>query len=127
MPSRVLAVEDNDDLIFLVGFAFEHAGFTFTAAHDAREMQAMLAEDLPDLVIMDLLLPGMNGYQAIQGLREDARTRDIPVIVMTARSEPIFRHMSDDLGVAAHLTKPFHPDALVAEAQAILGKIAATP
>jgi CheY-like chemotaxis protein len=127
MPGRVLAVEDNEDLIFLVGFAFEHAGFTFTAARDAGEMRAALAGELPDLVIMDLLLPGINGYQAIQALHEDVRTRDIPVIVITARSEPIFRHMSDDLGAKAHLTKPFQPDALVAEAQAILSEISAAP
>ena len=120
MPKYVLAVDDNDDALCIVGFALEHAGFVVHAAHNQREMQDALDKALPDLMVLDLMLPGVNGYEVLQQLQENAKTRDIPVIVVTAKSEPIYRRMSEDLGVSYHLIKPFHPDALVAHAQALL-------
>jgi len=122
MAKRILTVDDNDDILNVVGFALEHAGFEVRAAHDQREMEAALAQELPDLMVLDLMLPGTNGYQVLQQLHENDQTRDIPVIVMTAKVEALYRHMSADLGVAYHFTKPFHPEMLVKEAQTILNE-----
>lgn len=119
MTKHVLAVDDNDDTLCIVGFALEHAGFVVHAAHNQREMQAALDVALPDLMVLDLMLPEVNGYEVLQQWHANDQTRDIPVIVVTAKAEPIYRRMSEDLGVSYHLTKPFHPDALVAHAQAI--------
>jgi DNA-binding response OmpR family regulator len=67
--------------------------------------------------VLDLLLPDANGYQVIEGLRADPATVATPVIVMTGQTAAIYRRMSADLGVAHHLTKPFHPDTLIARLQ----------
>jgi two-component system, OmpR family, phosphate regulon response regulator PhoB len=120
MAKRILTVDDNDDILNVVGFALQHAGFEVRAAHDQREMEAVLAQELPDLMVLDVMLPGTNGYQVLQQLHENDRTRDIPVIVMTAKAETLYRRMSADLGVVHHFTKPFPTDALVSEALTIL-------
>jgi DNA-binding response OmpR family regulator len=122
MPKHVLAVDDNDDTLCILGFALENAGFVVHAAHNQREMQAELARELPDLMVLDVMLPEVNGYEVLQQLHENALTRAIPVIVVTAKAEPLYRRMSQDLGVSHHLTKPFHPEALVEHAQAILSE-----
>ena len=121
MNKRVLAVDDNDDMLTIVEFAFAHEGYEFASAHSHADMTAQLSGPLPDLIIVDLMLPGVNGYQLIEQLQDDARTRDIPVIVVTAKTERIYCRISEDLGAARHFIKPFHPDELVIEAGLILG------
>lgn len=127
MNKRILAVDDNDDILAIVAFAFEHEGYQFKATHSQGEMRAELARALPDLIILDLMLPGVNGYQVIEQLHHDARTSAIPIIVITAKSEPVFRRISADMGAAHHLIKPFHPDELVAQARAILSRTLVGP
>ena len=123
MAKRILAVDDHNDSLSLIGFACEQAGFAFTAAHNQHEMQVALAREVPDLLILDVLLPGCNGYQVIEALHRAARTRAIPIIVISKRGETLYRRMSADLGVAFHLTKPFNPETLVAHARTIFGEI----
>lgn len=120
MEPRVLAVDDNDDVLHIVGYAFEQGGFRFRGAHSQAEMASALSGELPDVIILDLLLPGADGYTVLEELQQDARTRAIPVIVMTARAEPLYARISADLGAARHVTKPFRPAALVAEARAVI-------
>ncbi len=120
MPKRILAIDDSDDVLYILGFALEQAGFAFHGAHNGQEMRAALAHELPDLVVLDLMLPDVNGYQVIEELHQNAQTRAIPVIVVTAKAEAMYERMSADLGVTCHMIKPFHPDSLVAQAQAIL-------
>ncbi len=120
MTRRILAVDDSDDMLTILSYAFEHEGYEFAAAHSQSELFAALAEHKPDLVVLDLMLPGANGYQAIEGMRQSDETRDIPVIVITAKSEVLYRRISADLGVAGHLTKPFHPDELIGRVRAVL-------
>ncbi len=123
MGKRILAVDDCDDALTIVGFAFEHEGYQFAGVRNHAELRAALACELPDLIVVDLMLPGMNGYQVIEQLHADDRTRAIPVIVITAKSEAIYRSISADMG-AHHLVKPFHPDELVAQARAIFAEVA---
>jgi CheY-like chemotaxis protein len=118
---HVLVVDDNDDLLQIIEFSFAMAGYACEAGHSQDEMQAALARSSPDVIVMDLMLPGMNGYQVIEQLRNDPHTRSIPIVVITARAEPMYRRISADLGVAHHLIKPFHPADLVAQVQTILG------
>ena len=120
MLKRILTVDDNDDILSVVGFALEHAGFAVRSAHDQHEMEAALAQELPDLMVLDLMLPGANGYEVLQQLHANDLTRNIPVIVMTAKSEVLYQRMSADLGVLHHFTKPFPPEALVVQARTIL-------
>jgi DNA-binding response OmpR family regulator len=127
MDKRILAVDDNDDILNIVEFAFEHEGYQFKATHSHDEMCAELARALPDLIILDLMLPGVNGYQVIEQLHHDTRTSAIPIIVITAKSEQVYRRISADMGAAHHLIKPFHPDELVAQARAVLARTPVGP
>ena len=119
MAKHILAVDDNPDILEIVGFAFEHEGYIFEATHSQHEMAEALAQCLPDLIVLDLMLPGANGYQVIEQLQHEPCTRGIPVIVITAKAEAMYRRISADLGVAKHLIKPFHPDELVAQVREI--------
>lgn len=127
LQKRALVVDDHEDTLVIVGYAFEHAGFAFQGARNRAEMRDALAKDAPDLIVLDVMLPGINGYQIIEELRAAEATRDIPVIVITARAETMYQRISADLGVAAHLTKPFHPETLVTRAQRIIEGPSARP
>jgi two-component system, OmpR family, phosphate regulon response regulator PhoB len=120
MAKHILTVDDNDDILAVVGFALEHAGFEVKTAHDQTEMEAALAQELPDLMVLDLMLPGVDGYQVLEQWHANTQTRDIPVIIMTARAEAMYARMSANLGAAHHFIKPFHPEALVMEACSLL-------
>lgn len=122
MAKRILIVDDNDDILFLIRLACEQAGFNARTAHNQAEMALLLTEELPDLIVLDVLLPGANGYQLIEELHHDPRTRAIPIMVMTGRAESLYRRMSTDLGVVCHLTKPFPPEVVVAQAGVIFGE-----
>jgi DNA-binding response OmpR family regulator len=75
---------------------------------------------LPNLIILDVMMPGEDGYRICQGLRTDPRTQHIPVVIMTAHTENIYERISVDLGAAQHITKPFHPLELVEHIKALL-------
>ncbi len=83
-------------------------------------MQKLLAVSLPDLIVLDVMMPGQNGYQLFCGLKSDPKTSEIPVIIMTAHSEDIYQQLSQDLGVERHITKPFHPFELVEKVKGLL-------
>jgi DNA-binding response OmpR family regulator len=119
-PHQVLVVDDSDDILTIIGYAFELVGYTCQCSHNLEEMNLSLANSIPDLIVLDLMLPGVNGYHVIDQLHHNLHTQTIPIIVITARTEEVYRRISTDLGVAYHLTKPFHPDELIAYAQVLL-------
>jgi len=102
MNKRILAVDDSVDVLALTAPAFAHEGFIFIAVRSYVEMRAALDETLPDLIIVDLLLPDVTGYQILEELHSEQRTADIPIIVVTTKSEEIYRRISADLGAARH-------------------------
>jgi DNA-binding response OmpR family regulator len=120
MKQRILVVDDSDDVLNILEYAFEHAGFACDAAHNMIELQAALASSMPDLILLDLMLPETNGYQIIEWLHGDPRTCAIPIIVITAKAEALYRQISADLGVQGHITKPFHLQEVVSHARAML-------
>ena len=83
-------------------------------------LQALLASQMPDLIILDVTMPGQDGYQIFNGLRSNPQTQQIPVVIMTAHAENIYERISVDLGAAEHLTKPFHPLELVDRIKVLL-------
>lgn len=126
MPYRIAVIDDNQDVLLMLGFALEQAGFVFAGTRGASAFWGTLdPEHLPDAIVLDLILPDANGYQVIEQLRADPATRAIPIIVMTGQTEAIYRRMSADLGVAQHLTKPFHPETLVTRLQSLFSPPAA--
>jgi|GEM_PF-5846403 len=117
---HVLIVDDNDDIAALIHCTLTLEGCSCKSVPSGGSVQALLARELPNLIIMDLMLPDTDGYHIIEQLQRDERTSTIPVIVMTARAEEMYRHMSADMGVLYHLTKPFQLAELVTQVQTIL-------
>lgn len=120
MTKHVVVVDDDKHVREIVSFALEHNGFAVSLAQNGQQLYAMLAQHIPDLIILDVMMPGEDGYHIFSTLRQDAHTRHIPVIIMTAHAENIYERISVDLGASEHITKPFHPLALVEMVKALL-------
>jgi two-component system phosphate regulon response regulator PhoB len=117
---KILIVEDERDIADLVGFNLERAGYEVLKAHDGISGAEMAIHQRPDLVILDLMLPGKDGYAVFKELRRDSRSRDIPVIMLTARAQTEDRIKGLEAGADDYLTKPFSPKELMLRVQAVL-------
>jgi two-component system phosphate regulon response regulator PhoB len=116
----VLVVEDESAIAELIAINLRHAGFEVTVATDADLAQAAVDRVLPDLVLLDWMLPGQSGIQLARRWRSDARTREMPVIMLTARAEEADKITGLDAGADDYLTKPFSPKELMARIRAVL-------
>ncbi len=121
MPSNtVLLVEDERDIREMLTFSLERAGFVVATAETAEQALAMLEGPLPGLAIIDWMLPGLSGVQLARKLRQDALTRDLPLLMLTARGEEADKLKGFDAGFDDYMTKPFSPRELVARIKALL-------
>ncbi|HEY3991947.1 MAG TPA: response regulator [Ktedonobacteraceae bacterium] len=119
MVKQIVVVDDDKEIREIITFALGHNGFDVASASNGAQLQSLLASQMPDLILLDVMMPGQDGYQIFYRLRTDPLTRHIPVIIMTAHSEDIYARISHDLG-AVHLTKPFHPLAMVEKVKTLL-------
>jgi two-component system alkaline phosphatase synthesis response regulator PhoP len=116
----VLVIDDEQDLIELVRYNLEKDGFEVVGALDGENGLRIARERKPDLVIVDLMLPGLDGLEVCRVLRGDERTSRIPVIMLTARSAEPDRIVGLELGADDYVTKPFSPRELAARVKAVL-------
>ena len=119
-PTRILVVEDEPDIAALVAYQLAQAGHQVRTAASGREAIRALETDPPDLVILDLMLPEMGGLDVLRTLRGRKETKDLPVIVLTARREESDRIRGLELGADDYVAKPFSPRELVLRAEAVL-------
>ncbi len=124
MADTILVVEDESAIREMVVFALERAGFSIIAAADAARAQTMIAESTPDLVLLDWMLPGLSGVDFARRLKKEEATRQIPVIMLTARSEEMDKVKGFEVGADDYVTKPFSPRELVARIKAVLRRAA---
>ncbi len=117
---KILIVEDERDIADLVGFNLERAGYEVMKAHDGITGVELAIQKRPDLIILDLMLPGKDGYGVFKEIRRDSRSRDIPVIMLTARAQTEDRIQGLEAGADDYLTKPFSPKELMLRVQAVL-------
>jgi len=117
---KILIIEDERDIANLVGFNLERAGYEVLKAHDGITGADMAIQLRPDLVILDLMLPGKDGYRVFKDLRRDTRSSGIPVIMLTARAQTEDRIQGLEAGADDYLTKPFSPKELMLRVQAVL-------
>jgi len=122
--SCVLVVEDESAISELIAINLRHAGFEVIVAADADQAQAAVDRVLPDLVLLDWMLPGQSGIQLARRWRGDARTREMPVIMLTARAEEADKITGLDAGADDYLTKPFSTRELMARIRAVLRRMA---
>jgi len=118
--SKVLVVEDESAIAELIAINLRHAGFEVTLAASADQAQAAVDRVLPDLVLLDWMLPGQSGLALAKQWRSQARTRELPIIMLTARGEEADRVTGLDAGADDYLAKPFSPKELMARMRAVL-------
>jgi CheY-like chemotaxis protein len=117
---RILYVEDNDDNVYVVKNRLGRAGFTVLVAVDGEQGLAMATADKPDLILMDLSLPGIDGWEATRRLKAAAETKDIPVIALSAHAMAGDREKALEAGCDDYDTKPIDFPRLRAKIQALL-------
>ncbi len=123
---NILVVEDEDAIRGMLMMVLEQAGFMPIAAADAEEAQKILEDRMPDLILLDWMLPGISGVEWARRLKKEPIYRDIPIIVLTARGEEEDKVRGLEIGADDYMTKPFSPRELVARIRAVLrrsGKI----
>lgn len=118
--SRVLVVEDESAIAELISINLRHAGYEVTIAPDAIRAASEVDRVLPDLVILDWMLPGQTGLSLAKRWRSEARTKDIPIIMLTARGDEPDKIAGLDAGADDYLTKPFSTNELMARIRAVL-------
>lgn len=120
MKKKILLVDDERDLVRAVSFRLQDAGYEVLTALDGQEGLDKAKKEKPDLIILDLMLPKMNGYKVCGLLKADTRYNSIPIIMFTARAQEADRKMSEEVGANAYVTKPFEPDILFAKIKELL-------
>jgi two-component system phosphate regulon response regulator PhoB len=118
--SRILVVEDESAIAELISINLRHAGFEVTLAGDAEQAQVAVDQVLPHLVILDWMLPGKTGHALAREWRLESRTRDLPLIMLTARADEADKVSGLDVGADDYITKPFSVNELLARIRALL-------
>jgi two-component system, OmpR family, phosphate regulon response regulator PhoB len=118
--SRVLVVEDESAIAELISLNLRHAGYEVTVAIDSTQALAEVDRVLPDLILLDWMLPGQSGLALAKRWRGEARTKDVPIIMLTARGDEPDRVAGLDAGADDYLTKPFSTNELMARIRAVL-------
>jgi len=109
VPKKILAVDDEKHIVRLVQVNLERAGYTVVTANDGKEALEKVQTENPDLVVLDVMMPYMDGFEVLQNLRRNPATRDIPVIMLTAKAQDADVFKGWQSGVDCYLTKPFNP------------------
>jgi two-component system phosphate regulon response regulator PhoB len=117
---RVLVVDDEPDIVALIAYHLAKAGFRVSTATTGDEALEHARRDLPSLIVLDLMLPGLSGFDVLESIRRNNETKDVAVLMLTARREEPDRIRGLSLGADDYLTKPFSPAELVLRVQAIL-------
>lgn len=123
---RLLVIDDYEDLLRLIAKCLQQAGYEVITARSAEGALMNMAEVLPDLIVTDVMMPGMDGYDLVEQIRKDPRTDLIPIIFLTARDTRSDRIKGLHAGIDAYLTKPFEPEELVALIENIFKRVRRT-
>jgi DNA-binding NarL/FixJ family response regulator len=126
MSKRLLVVDDEPNLLRAVAACLKAENYEVSTARSGHEALLQLAESVPDLVISDIRMPGMDGYKLARQLRGSPRTALVPIVFLTAKDETADRIEGFRAGIDAYLTKPFEPDELIAVVSAILQRVERT-
>jgi two-component system phosphate regulon response regulator PhoB len=123
MAGKILVVDDEPAIREMIGFALSRAGYAYVEAADTGQAEAEILQELPDLVLLDWMLPGQSGIDFVKLLRSDPNTRSVPVIMLTARGEEEDKIRGLKGGADDYVTKPFAPKELVARIEAVLRRV----
>jgi DNA-binding response OmpR family regulator len=118
----ILAADDDEDILELVTFRLERSGYTVLQARDGEEAFRLAREKQPDLAVLDVMMPKMDGFELTRRLRAEETTSRIPIILLTARAQDADLQQGFDAGADDYIRKPFSPQELRARVQSILGR-----
>ena len=124
MTHRILVVDDEPDITALVAYHLAKTGYRVSTATNGADALRSAREERPDIVVLDLMLPGLSGYEVLAELRKRDETKDVGVILLTARREEVDRIKGLSLGADDYLTKPFSPHELALRVAALLRRLA---
>ncbi len=120
MADKVLIVDDEEDLTELVAYNLEKSGYETLKAYNGKEAMDQAIQNLPNLIVLDLMLPDLDGFEVYRNLQRNAKTANIPVIMLTAKADEMDRVVGLELGADDYVTKPFSPRELNLRVKAIL-------
>ncbi|MBS0424732.1 MAG: phosphate regulon transcriptional regulator PhoB [Proteobacteria bacterium] len=123
MTATILIVEDEAAIQELITYNLRQAGYETVCADNAEKAMAVIKAALPDLILLDWMLPGMSGIEFARVLRRDDRTRLIPIIMLTARTQELDKVTGLEMGADDYITKPFSPRELIARINAVLRRL----
>jgi DNA-binding response OmpR family regulator len=118
----ILAADDDEDILQLVAFRLGRSGYRVLQAHDGEEALALATEHVPDLAVLDVGMPKLDGFEVVRRLRAQESTSRIPIIMLTARAQDTDVEEGFDAGANDYLRKPFSPQELRARVQSMLGR-----
>jgi two-component system alkaline phosphatase synthesis response regulator PhoP len=113
MQRRVLIIEDEKLIILSTQMVLEASGFRVDSAMDGEEGIRKARESAPDLILLDIMMPGIDGWETLTRLKQDPQTADVPVVIFTAREHSRGHQRSAEMGAADYFRKPFEPEELV--------------
>jgi len=122
VAKRILLVDDEEQLLQLVKMRLEASSYEVLTASDGQEGLEKAQKEKPDLIILDLMLPRMDGYKVCAFLKRDRRFNNIPIIIFTARAQQSDAKLGEEVGANAYLTKPFEAQTLLAKVKELLGE-----
>jgi DNA-binding response OmpR family regulator len=118
----ILAADDDEDILELVTFRLERSGYTVVQARDGEEAWRLALDKKPDLAVIDVMMPKLNGFELTRRLRAEEATSRIPIILLTARAQDLDVQQGFEAGADDYIRKPFSPQELRARVQSILGR-----
>ena len=124
MKEKILIVEDDKDIIKMLEYNLKKEGFKVIAAHDGEDALDLALRQYPDLILLDLMLPGIDGLEVCKTLKNESKTSLIPIIMLTAKSQESDKVVGLELGADDYITKPFSPRELIARIKAVLRRAA---
>ncbi len=120
---RILVIEDEKNIIELLRYNLEKEGYRVQAILKGDEGLEEAKKNRPDLLLLDVMLPGMNGFEICRALRQNEKTADLPIIMLTAKAEEIDQVLGFEIGADDYITKPFSPRQLLARIKAVLRRV----
>jgi two-component system phosphate regulon response regulator PhoB len=121
MGQRVLLIEDEPNIIEAISYILTKDGWTVHTHSDGQTAMSKVMQRVPDLIILDVMLPGKSGYDILRELRAQAETKDVPVMMLTARGQSKDREMATSLGATQFMTKPFSNAEVLKSVRALAG------
>ena len=120
-PQKILIADDEVYMLRLLEMTFKKGGYTVISCRDGQEALAQAATTPPQLIVLDVMMPGLDGLEALRQLKANPETREIPVVMLSAKGHALTKVEAELAGATLFLPKPFSPNQLLSEVQKILG------